>query len=781
MPWAILWTTLCTVCLASDTGSGLVVDINNDGSYRLVVNDAPWLASGYTFFNNNRNQYSTFDKSLKLVTTARSSGKDNFGLWVSTEFNYQAGSLPVRTSIKVYVKPQLPLVIFSQKYLDTATKTADEKTDNVISSFPSFKTFTNRNVDLGYLAYGGYMVGYSKMSMGRWKSDSSFATGVEGGPLVIFDNSTNALVISPLSQFMAASNQFSKTKQEISYGIMGPVDNVPSNYSIDFIVYYSDKGINQAMQGWGQFLKTFYQKDLYHRISGISLNYLGYWTDNVFLVYLKFLIFFMCDIQCPGAYYYYNTETNKNYETTILDVVNYIKDQKIPFRYTQYDSWWYQKGHITGALSWTPRTDLIPDGFKYLSDQTGLPFACHNKFWDNQTLYAKFNGGHYNFISDTTTGMAYPEDDQFWLDIFNMTQQWGPFIMYEQDWMSQQTDHCHAMLSDVSFGRRWLISMGKGAEAYGNIGIQYCTASSRHILQSLEIFTVSQARASTDYSPGGKQWDIGITSMFADAVGLAPSKDTFWTTEVQPGSPYGEKQENKTKLNSVITTLSTGPVGPGDGIGYIDLTVLMRCCDSFGKILQPSKPATAVDDQIKKKAFSSYPGPDGEVYTTFSNISGLIFGIVLAADLSNSYDLTPSSGWTFGQLPTSVVYSGTDPTKLPVPFSESAPLSLGPSCSDVNFCLYYTSPVLQLGNGTKIVLLGEPDKWVPLSSKRFSSIQSKSGDVTVILGVNAHETVTFNFLIDIEPIQTIICDNSQGPSSAYASRISIARRSCTLV
>ena len=44
-------------------------------------------------------------------------------------------------------------------------------------------------------------------------------------------------------------------------------------------------------------------------------------------------------------------------------------------------------------------------------------------------------------------------------------------------------------------------------------------------------------RASVDYSSDPSQYDIGYTSMFAEAVGVAPFKDDFWTTGVQPGNP----------------------------------------------------------------------------------------------------------------------------------------------------------------------------------------------------------------------------------------------------
>lgn len=53
-------------------------------------------------------------------------------------------------------------------------------------------------------------------------------------------------------------------------------------------------------------------------------------------------------------------------------------------------------------------------------------------------------------------------------------------------------------------------------------------------------FFWSKARVSNDYHPGSDMWKIGITSMFADALGIAPYKDNFWTTEIQPDSPYGK-------------------------------------------------------------------------------------------------------------------------------------------------------------------------------------------------------------------------------------------------
>jgi hypothetical protein len=49
---------------------------------------------------------------------------------------------------------------------------------------------------------------------------------------------------------------------------------------------------------------------------------------------------------------------------------------------------------------------------------------------------------------------------------------------------------------------------------------------------------------------------------------VAPSKDTYWTTENQPNSPYVDSPtEPNWQLQALTVALSTGPNGPGDAIG----------------------------------------------------------------------------------------------------------------------------------------------------------------------------------------------------------------------
>ena len=58
-------------------------------------------------------------------------------------------------------------------------------------------------------------------------------------------------------------------------------------------------------------------------------------------------------------------------------------------------------------------------------------------------------------------------------------------------------------------------------------------------------------RASIDYHLRERQWTIGITSMFADALGVAPFKDNFWSKKIQPGNRY-RKYSHCTKRSAAV-------------------------------------------------------------------------------------------------------------------------------------------------------------------------------------------------------------------------------------
>ena len=433
---------------------------------------------------------------------------------------------------------------------------------------------------------------------GIWDSTSQFIkTGMSGGPLILFNSTENGqgdgIIISPFSEFMSTS--LSKNKNILEYGYLGSIDSIPTNSTNSLIIYYSSSGINKLMIEWGKLMQNVYNKTNQYRLNDLTINYLGYYTDN-------------------GAYYYYHTESQMNYEETIILIKENLS---IPIHYIQLDSWWYYKGLGDGVKQWISRPEIFPDGLEGLNKRLNhFPLVAHNRYWSSDTIYQN----KYHFLIDESNLKSLPVgNDSFWIDLFNSSSSNWNLILYEQDWMNHQTIDFIPTQRNISIGKQWLLSMGYAANLF-NINIQYCMSLPRHGLQSLEINRVTQARVSDDYYVHVvkklPQWKIGISSMFANALGLAPFKDVFWSNETQPGSPYKITAEEPLPDREIlIATLSTGPVAFGDGVNYIDSIRIMRCCRQDGLILKPDQPLTMIDllisDWAQNKGIIQ-----GELYST---------------------------------------------------------------------------------------------------------------------------------------------------------------------
>ena len=131
--------------------------------------------------------------------------------------------------------------------------------------------------------------------------------------------------------------------------------------------------------------------------------------------------------------------------------------------------------------------------------------------------------------------------------------------------------------------------MDHGATKAGSM-IQFCMTYIRNLIQSREMRAVTNARASGDYQPGNDDWDIGMSSIMMHALGLAPSKDNWWSTQFQSGfrERYAnESSEPYSRLHSAAASLSNGPVILSDKIGVSDTALILRTCDSRGRLALP--------------------------------------------------------------------------------------------------------------------------------------------------------------------------------------------------
>ncbi|XP_067662767.1 uncharacterized protein [Haliotis asinina] len=723
--------TASNVCTAQD----FAVNVDtSDGSFYVVVQGKTWLESGPYFFRADGDIFSFADGSLLLVKHSQSSGVDLIGQWNSNSFVYQAGSTQIEASIVqykpdpsifTYNDPALPFVLFKQKFITGSNNTAAASVSETISGFPSI-ALEEVDVPMGYLYFAGNQFGSQNMEANQW-GDTTFDIlyGHGSGPLALFDRSktANTLIITPASEFMASSMYHQnnhKGKNNVFWGVMGGVNTVPKDFETSYIMFCGNQGINKAFVSWGQILQTWYGHKEGFVKSDMTINYLGYWTDN-------------------GAYYYHESEKGKNYQDTVLDVVSYIQQIGLPVRYFQYDDWWYYVDPHNAIMQWKPRPDVFPSGLEWLYNKTSLPVLAHSKFWSSNNTYAKKNGGAYNFIIDGDK--ALPTDERFWQDLMSSARQWG-LVVFEEDFLDSQFDALTPLHTDVNLGRQWLLEMGNAAAKNG-LRIQYCMTYPRHALQSLEIPVVTQARASRDYHPGSDHWKIGLTSLLAWAIGLAPYKDNFWTTSVQSGNPYNGSEPN-TALNAVVATLSTGPVGISDMVGGSNKSLIMRSVNADGLILKPSRPATAIDNRIRRIAFGDFEGPDGEVWSTYSDFGGQNkYGIILAAELNGDYSITPDIAGYQG-FPSSMIFPYNNASKIQ-PLTDADPLTMS-GCTTVDFCLYYVSPVLKV-QGKQVLIQGELSKWVPMSPQRVTDINI-GDDIIISLNGAAAESVVFWFNVN---------------------------------
>ena len=101
-----------------------------------------------------------------------------------------------------------------------------------------------------------------------------------------------------------------------------------------------------------------------------------------------------------------------------------------------------------------------------------------------------------------------------------------------QDWLITVFRGVDAAQSNITAADMWLGAMNEAAQNLG-LTIQYCMATPRFILKSTQMLSVTNARASPDYHPGGNfdsnsdyppNWAVGFPSMLHFAMGVYPSK-----------------------------------------------------------------------------------------------------------------------------------------------------------------------------------------------------------------------------------------------------------------
>ena len=373
---------------------------------------------------------------------------------------------------------------------------------------------------------------------------------------------------------------------------------------------------------------------------------------------------------------------------------------------------------------------------------------------------------------------------------FQKTAQ-GTFKSFETDFLSDHLVPTLGMARDPSGLKTYFQGMADAAAGAG-LGVQLCMPTAGIVLASQRWPAMTNARASPDYAteaaPGStwaKTYNMGIGSLLFWAVGLAPSKDVFWTTPHQPGSASGHDNPN-VELDTALAVLSTGPVGIGDGLGFTNYTLAKMTASQEGVILKPGKPLTALDSTFIPPA-----GSGGQTGTVgFLPLMRGASGCDPSKKPASQPQCSPVADQTHTTLPVSPGNTATwrylvsihlgdfvPPAHdlLPQPSSAGAPLAAyrelrWPRCRNgtkalASGCLQQTSeaslPNIRSGEsysvsgpvpwrmftlypsvGNRWIFLGEVDKIVAVSPMRFTSFQTDASCITFSLEMGDDETVT---------------------------------------
>ena len=790
-------------CSSNSTRYGtdlLSLIIDKDGSFKLLVNNVTWLES-YDFGVHCGGQWLTSrpgPDQLHLDAQENSYGENNWGSFTNVLFYWSAPTFGTSWTTIFRFYSGLSVVIFTQEFSsgcgDMGVVTGDTSDKGILEVSSAFPTFKVRGRDpslprLNYLTFSDNNFAESKI--GRvW--DDEFPGGTHGGvPIVFYDDSNHAVVLSPLDYFLqsifvqseAFDGQLACGLQGKTAGVHG-YDPYGHLFGVSYVMVATNRGVRDALRQWGSYKLGFYGKQRAVGDENLTLQKLGYATDN-------------------GAYYYYNTEPGKTYEQTLLDIEKYFNVSGLPLGYFQLDSWWYPKSNASGdggCLLWEPMADVFPNGMKILNK----PVWLHARFFSPLSPYRE----NYKFLDSDSP--AHPcllsQDTTFYADIMNKARNFAPkqgMVLFEQDWMSTPLMRMNSTHTDYTTASLWLTVLNMGAQN-SDTWLQLDTAFPSEILYSAMMDRAVQGSSDNDYQPGNSQWDDGLNDMLLDAVGLIPWKDTFWTTEKQPGCPtsYSRCCEPNPELQTLLAVLSTGPVSPGDSIGHANFTLLNRTCMSDGTLLKPNSPVLPLN-KVFTESFDTLEWPRvlvSEAGPEQVEKSALKWYYIFAAKLTNSFTVYPHDiDSTLTQKQSVIVTLAQTTVKNRVDMTSSGgvidvrtfnpdhPLTIPPmthswgDCGETVPFAYYMIASRQVNDW---IVLGELDKFVP--GNRFRILDVSPGpdgnDVKVIVSGPVGDVVIISFVppdpLEVIHIQCHLVPQSKTPSDLYTVEIYCQDKNC---
>jgi hypothetical protein len=509
----------------------------------------------------------------------------------------------------------------------------------------------------------------------------TFSNFAPESPWVFFDSSANAFILSPAANFMTAVNTRA-TNGQLTSGISSNISSLPAGFQHRTLLVI-EKGINRAFDSWGQALISLYGKTRPASDADVSLNKIGYWTDN-------------------GATYYYHMEGSMTYEQTLAAVKANFDKLNIGLGYIQLDSWFYPKGanalwsnNGQGIYQYVAATPPFAAGLARFQQNVGVPLITHARWIDSSSPYRTT----YRMSGNVVTDPAYWETVAGYLATSGVAT-------YEQDWLNDNAQASFNLTDEDAFLDNMAASMARH-----NLTMQYCMASPRHFLQSTKYSNLTTIRTSADRLSRDKWSDFLYTSRLSSAVGAWPFSDNFLSTETN---------------NLLLATLSAGPVGIGDPIGSINANNLLKAVRPDGVIVKPDSPLVPIDASYLNSAQSADTPQIAAAYTDFSGLR-TYYMLAYPQGSNTEVKIRPSD---VGAGRPVYVYDYFGGTGQPMDAGDTIDRQIS---GDVMYLVM--APIGPSG----MAVLGDTDHFVTLGKKRVTTVED-DGKVRVTVSFAPGET-----------------------------------------
>jgi hypothetical protein len=636
---------------AQPTGTALEVSVDPGGRYTVHLPGPDWSFGG--------------DVGHPLSNIRATDGQDGVGAFHELDFDYQAG---VARTAGVRVYRDRPVVLFTTTYLAAGPNA---------EPFPVLHTLPNLP----------YKLSYRDTPFSPFQLNS--VAEASDSPWLFFNTSGNGFLISPAQNFPVARMSLS-SNGTLASGIDAGIASLPAGYSHQTLLV-AGTGPNRLFDAWGAAMTALHGKTRPANDADLTLEKLGYWTDN-------------------GATYYYHFEPQLGYAGTLVAVKHEFDQRGIALGYLQLDSWWYPKGFnarwddkADGIFRYRAAPELFPDGLPAFQQQVGLPLVTHARWIDPSSPYrGEFSQG---FSGNVMT------DARYWTDLMSYLQT-GGVVTYEQDWLGAQAQPVY----DLSAPQQFMGNMASAAAQRG-MTLQYCMPLPRHVLQTVEYGNVTTMRVSDDRFDRNR-WDTFLyTSRLASALGVWPWADVFMSTETD---------------NVLIATLSAGMVGNGDKIGAENKENLLRAVRMDGVIVKPDAPLVPIDAMYTSDAVATLPAdrsrsPPPMIASAHTDHGALRTAYVFAYSRGSGNAKAAFTPAQAGIEHDVYLYDARARTARRMAASETFTFELAPNGT----AYFVLAPVSSAG----VALFGDDGKFVPDGRKRLAAIAEVKGRLMV--------TVTF--------------------------------------